>query len=193
MVRHASTAWNEQRRYQGWGDPPLSERGRTEAQRLGERLAGVQFDRVLTSDLRRSVETAALALPDADAETDPRLRELGFGAWDGLTYDECLARDGDRFRRWIDDPAAKPPPGGEAYAEFATRVDAATDALPRTGTALCITHGGPIRRIVAHALGLAWDRVVLMEVAATGITRLVLHPDGAHLLCWNDMGHGEGW
>lgn len=191
LVRHASTALNEAHRYQGWTDPPLSERGQAEALRLGERLRGERFDRVLASDLRRCTETAALALPGAPTEAGPRFREMDFGAWDGRTYDECRVTYPDRLRRWIADPERESPPDGEAFDAFAARVDAAVDALPPEGSVLLIAHGGPIRRIVARALGLAWSRVVLMQLSACGITRLALHPEGGHLLCLNDTSHLE--
>lgn len=193
LVRHASTAWNRERRYQGWGDPPLSVEGRAEAERLGARLRGERFDGVVASDLRRSVETARLALPGAPLETDARLREMDFGAWDGLTYDECVRSDAARVERWIVDPTRECPPEGERFDAFAARVDAGVDRLPREGRVLLVAHGGPLRRIVARALGLAWGQVVLMEAAACGITRLVLHPEGGHLLCWNDTAHLDGW
>lgn len=191
LVRHASTALNEAHRYQGWTDPPLSERGQGEALRLGERLRGGGFDRVLTSDLRRCTETAALTLPGAPTEVDRRLREIDFGAWNGRTYDECRVTHPDGLRRWIADPEREAPPEGEAFDAFRARVDAAADALPREGQVLLIAHGGPIRRIVARALGLAWSQVVLMQLSACGITRLALHPEGGHLLCLNDASHLE--
>jgi broad specificity phosphatase PhoE len=189
LVRHASTALNEQRRYQGWIDPPLSPRGCAEALQLRERLRDAHFDRIVYSDLRRCVDTAALALPGVSAEADARLRELHFGAWDGCTYNECEARDAARLHAWTRDPIGETPPGGEPFDRFRQRVDGALDALPREGSALIIAHGGPIRRILARALGLEWSRVVLMQLSPCGITRLALHPDGGHLRCWNDTAH----
>lgn len=191
LVRHASTALNETRRYQGWIDPPLSERGRSEALRLRSRLHGASFDRVLCSDLLRCRETLELALPDCTPEADPRLRELGFGGWDGLTYEECLALDPARLRDWIDDPIGATPPEGEPFEAFRGRVDAVLGALPAEGHVLIVTHGGPIRRVLTRALALEWRHVVLMQLSPGGITRLAIHPDGGHLLCLNDTAHLE--
>lgn len=185
LVRHASTALNAERRYQGWCDPPLSEAGRREAQRLARRLHGAAWDRVLCSDLQRSRETARILAPDASAEADPRLREMDFGAWDGLTYDEAEARDPERIRRWIDDPLGVSPPDGEPFDAFRTRVVGSLREFPRAGTALVVAHGGPIRLILSELIGLPWDRVVLMQVSAGAVTRLAVHPEGAHLLCLN--------
>lgn len=191
LIRHATTALNEARRYQGATDPALSERGQREAARLHARLQGDCFDRVFTSDLRRCTETAAIAFPGTPAEPEPRLRELHFGRWDGRTYGECLADDGQRFQRWIAAPDREAPPGGEAFEDFARRADAWVDSLPSEGSILAFSHGGPIRRIVARALSLAWTQVVLMEISACGITRLSFHPEGGHLIGLNDTAHLE--
>lgn len=192
LVRHATTALNEQRRYQGWVDPPLSERGRAEAGRLRERLGGGSYDQVLCSDLARCTETLALALPQGAPRADPRLRECSFGAWDGWSYDQCLAADPERLRGWVEDPTVRHPPGGEAFAEFARRVDDVVDGLPEQGRVLLVAHGGPIRRILCRALGLEWGHAVRMQLSPCGITRLALHLEGAHLLTLNDTCHLDG-
>lgn len=192
LVRHASTALNEQRRYQGWIDPPLSERGRAEAARLRERLRGERYDRVLSSDLLRCAQTLALALPEHAPGGDARLRECRFGAWDGWSYDECLAAEPQRLRAWIDDPTAQHPPGGETFADFAGRVDEVISGLPERGSVLLVAHGGPIRRILCRSLGLEWRHALLMQLSPCGITRLALHPEGGHLLALNDTCHLEG-
>ncbi len=191
LIRHATTALNEARRYQGTTDPSLSERGRRESGRLHARLRGECFDRVFTSDLRRCTETAALAFPGVLAEPEPRLRELNFGSWDGRTYEECLAQDGQRFERWIAAPDQEAPPAGEAFEQFGHRVDAWIASLPSEGAILAFSHGGPIRRVIARALGLAWMQAVLMEISACGITRLSFHPEGGHLVTLNDTAHLE--
>lgn len=192
LARHASTAWNEARRYQGWGDPPLSPRGRAEAARLHARLRGESFDRVVASDLARAVETAAIAYPAAAVERDERLREMDFGAWDGLTWSECEARDGDRVRRWIDDPEAYPPPGGESASAFTSRVAAALAGLPAEGRILWVTHAGVIHAVLALWMGVELRRTFALHLAPCGLTRAELHPGAARITCVNDAGHMEG-
>ena len=192
LVRHGTTEWNEAGRYQGWGDPPLSERGRAEALRLRGRLAGERFDRVVASDLRRAVQTAEIALPGAAVETDARLRELGFGAWEGLTWDECAARDGDLPRRWADDPAAVSPPDGETAAVFQARVAAALGDLPPEGSVLCVAHAGVIHAVLAHWMGVTLKQTFALRVDACGLTRAELFPGGARVTCVNDTAHVGG-
>lgn len=192
LVRHGSTRLSRERRYQGWTDEPLSPEGEEEARLLGERLRAERFGRVVTSDLSRARDTAAIALPEAAASEDPRLREMDFGAWDALTYDEAVRRDRARLERWIDAPHRTRPPGGESLADFRSRVAAAVDALPRNGEVLLVAHGGPLRTILARALGLRWSQVVLFQLSPCGITRVALHPEGGHLLCLNDTAHLAG-
>jgi alpha-ribazole phosphatase len=187
LVRHGSTEWNETGRFQGWGDPPLSARGRGEAERLGAHLAGEEFGRVVTSGLLRARETAALALPGAHVETDPRLREMDFGAWDGLTWNECVARDGDLIQRWSEDPAAAAPPGGESLAAFETRIAAALADLPEEGSHLWIVHAGVIHAILARWMDIPLRRTFALHISACGITRAELFPGGgAKVTCVNE-------
>ncbi|HEX2189618.1 MAG TPA: histidine phosphatase family protein [Longimicrobiaceae bacterium] len=191
VVRHGTTGWNEAGRYQGWGDPPLSERGRAEAERLRARLAGEAWDRVVASDLLRARETAAIAVPGVEAATDRRLRELHFGAWEGLTWDECTARDGDLPRRWAEDPSAHAPPEGESAAALGERVAAALDDLPAAGSVLVVTHAGVIHALLARWLGVTLRETLPLRIAACGITRAELFRGGVRVTCVNDTAHME--
>lgn len=190
-MRHGTTEWNETGRHQGWSDPPLSERGRAEAERLRARLAGERFDRVVASDLRRARETARIVAPGALVETDPRLRELHFGAWEGLTSAECAARDGDRLARWTADPSSTAPPEGETAAGFEARVAAALDALPTEGSALVVAHAGTIHAALARWMGVTLRQTFALRLAACGITRAEVSPSGVRVTCVNDTAHGE--
>ena len=188
LVRHGSTEWNETRRFQGWGDPPLSALGRAEAERLRAHLEGEVFDRIVASDLVRARETAAIALPGATVETNWRLREMSFGTWDGLTWDECVARDGDLIERWSDDPASVDPPDGEPLADFEARIAAALGALPDEGSHLWVVHAGVIHAILARWLDVPLRRTFALHISACGITRAELFPGGgARVTCVNEV------
>lgn len=191
LVRHAATALNEQHRYQGRSDPPLSEAGRRQALLLGRRLQGRVFDRVVCSAAARCTQTVALALPGVSSTIDPRWRELDFGEWEELTHEQCAAAHPERLRAWIEDPALHAPPGGESLEALRQRVDRALAELPAGDRVLVITHGGPIRHAVARALGAEWRHAARMRISACGITRLSLYPDGGYLLALNETGHLE--
>ena len=122
LTRHGLTPRSRPEQHLGQRlDIELSIDGRNEARLLGVRLAGLRFDRVISSPLRRAVETARLAVPDQPCETDARLLEMDYGAWEGLTYEQIEALDPDARRRWELDPAGRSIPGGESGADVARR------------------------------------------------------------------------
>ena len=154
LIRHGTTAWNEQARYQGWTDLPLAEAGITEAQALADCMARDPIDAVITSDLKRCVETARIVFPMHVTRPTPELRELSFGEWEGLTYQECLDRYPDVYSQWLDDAHSVIPPGGESVSSFHTRIRNAFDVIlteyaeDTNGHIAIVTHGGPIRYAV---------------------------------------------
>ncbi len=93
LVRHGQTLWNHVARYQGHTDIDLSDTGRTQAKLLSMRLAGVSLQAVYASDLRRALDTARIIAEPHDLAVQalPQLREINFGAWEGLTFKEIKA------------------------------------------------------------------------------------------------------
>jgi broad specificity phosphatase PhoE len=168
LIRHGETEWNAIGRWQGHLDVPLSAAGRAQAARLARRLAGegTRFDALYSSDLSRAWETAivlggALGLPPAAA---PALREIDLGRWSGKTRAEIAAAYPDEWRLLQRDEDF-PRGGGESFAVFRQRVlgwlNRAAENHP--GGRICaVTHGGCIRAVLLHALGLTWadrDRI----------------------------------
>lgn len=156
LIRHGSTILNEQSRYQGWIDPSLSDTGRMEILALKEVLGDRYFDRIVSSDLNRAIESADILFEGRDIEKTEALREISFGDWDGLTYAECLDQGGQLYRSWIDDPESHTPPNGETLSAMRGRVLRLVNELllslsdnPNAEVAL-LTHGGPIRVLLQH-------------------------------------------
>jgi alpha-ribazole phosphatase/probable phosphoglycerate mutase len=149
LVRHGATAWNEGGRWQGLTDNVLGERGVTEARRLGARLAGLAFDRAESSDLARAVQTAELALPGRPLTLDPRLREIGFGEFEGLSVPEMAAHPA--YAAWQLDPWQYAPPGGESLGEVAARMQAWAAELPG-GHTVAFSHSVAIRALLSALL-----------------------------------------
>src|SRR4051794_37087955 len=123
LVRHGQSTYNAQGRLQGQADPPLSEVGREEARRLAPALPRFSDDRVVTSDLQRARETAAL-LGHPGARPDPRLREIDVGTWAGRPLSEVP--DGSD-PAWRGGP--RHAPDGESWPQFQARVAGAVDEL----------------------------------------------------------------
>lgn len=196
LIRHGSTDWNQQRRYQGHADPPLNEEGRRQAEEAGRRLAALLRDydyplaAVYTSDLQRAVSTAKIVLEvyrttsvEARAlrtspsllRPTPLLREIGFGAWEGLTYDEVYQRWGTLVEYWYRDPGAVTPPGGEPYRRFCRRIERAfrvINARHPEGAVVMVTHGGPIRHLVTISKGLSRHEAWGLHLEPGSVTHL---------------------
>lgn len=178
LVRHGATPLTEAGRYQGHRDVDLSAAGERQARRLGSLLAahGIAPTDVWTSDLLRTRRTAELALPDARPRPDPRLRELALGAFEGFTFDENRERSGVRFIRWIESPERHRPPGGESVAELRARLLGWWADLPDRGDVLVVTHGGPIRVLIARILGLASVAEARVHLPPCAVLRTRLDP-----------------
>ena len=193
LVRHGETVWNCAGRVQGdgqGGDPPLSETGRAQAQRLEPRLKGT-FTAVYNSGLRRTTETAQLALPGVCSTPDARLRELSFGAWEGKTWAEVARTDPDALASWYGDPYKHAPTDGEMYADLETRVQAWLETLPKAGRVLAFTHGGPIRAVLYGLTGVPQGQAWRFEVGPTSLTKLVLGDAGVIVQTVGDVAHLE--
>jgi phosphoserine phosphatase len=156
LARHGESDWNVERRWQGHADRPLTERGRAQAEALAEKLAGVHLDAVYASDLRRAWETAQVVAAPRGLEVVrlPELREVDVGSWSGFTRDECADRFPDAFLRWQEGGSGWD--DGESYEDMGVRIVGAVQRLAAEhpdGAILVVSHGGPIRAVHAHALG----------------------------------------
>ena len=175
FLRHGETDWNAEYRLQGQQDTPLNARGRDQARAVGRALrdwlggegpdvASLDF---IASPLSRTRETmelarAAMGLPPADYATDPRLVELSFGRWEGLTWNELKARDPWAATAREGDKWTFQPPGGESYAMLAERVRPWLDGLDRES--LVVAHGGVARVMMVLIGGVAPAEAALRDI-----------------------------
>jgi probable phosphoglycerate mutase len=158
LVRHGQSTWNREHRIQGQLDPPLSEEGRRQAERVGRRLAGRRFAGFYSSDLKRAFETsqAIEAAIGKHAEPMPGLREIYLGEWEGLRTDDLAQRFPEAWARWTEEPDWDLVPGGEGAALFETRVAAALDEILERhhhGDVVVVTHGGVIQIALHRVVG----------------------------------------
>ncbi|WP_245587634.1 histidine phosphatase family protein [Calidithermus chliarophilus] len=142
LVRHGQTVWNAEGRLTGWSDVPLTGLGEAQARALAPLLAAERFDGAVASDLARAVQTARLAYGEPERVL-PELRELNFGALEGLRWAE-LDEAHRQALLGFDGFAA---PGGESTAGMRSRVYGAFDRLP-AGRHLIFTHGGVLRLVL---------------------------------------------
>ena len=183
LIRHGEPEGG--RMFRGTTDHPLSGRGWAQMRLATAGEAGWQA--VVTSPLTRCTEFAeALAWARGiPMEAAPDLREMDFGAWEGRTASDILANGpGDLSGFWAD-PANAQAPGGEALAEFRERVVAGwEDVLQRYAGQhlLVVGHGGAIRVVLAHVLGMPLANLFRLEVAYAGRSRIRSDDAGTRLV-----------
>jgi broad specificity phosphatase PhoE len=186
---------NAQHRFQGWSDHPLNEAGLSQAERLAARLAREPVETIYASDLARAAQTAeAVAAPHGFAVVaDPRLREISFGAWEGLTFDEIQARWPREVAAWIKDPLYVAPAGGEPLIRLAERVRAAYDEIVQgeEQAVVLVSHGGPLRVLLCQALGLDVRAYWRFQLNVASLSELAVHSGGATLIKLNETASGE--
>jgi len=194
LLRHGETAWNRERRYQGWTDTPLSAEGLVQAEAAARELKEIAFAAVYASPLRRARDTAAaIAAPHGlEVETDPAFKELGFGQWEGLTLDEARASDPALYEGWARTPHLVSPPGGERLVQARDRVLGGLERLRAghpDGVVCLVAHGIPVRMLILEALGLGLDRIWSLHSAPTGISELEFRGDWTALHRMNTLVH----
>ena len=191
LVRHGQSVSNAAGVWQGHGDSPLSDIGRTQVEGLGRALADQPYDLVLSSDLSRAADTAKAL--GAKAEHDRGWREIHVGDWEGLTMDQVVKR----FPEQIEALKARRTfaiGGGESWPEVFERADASLaglrERLPRGGRAIVFTHGGIIAALLSGLLGVReqfpWP---LGRMRNTGRTTLRFSGDQVELVSHNDDTH----
>lgn len=159
LVRHGESEANAAGRfaYRVW-DPGLTPRGRRQAQQLADQLRRVKVSRLVSSPLRRALETLeplarAHGLP---IEVLPALAELNMGTWDGARLKDLPHQDPERWARWRRDPDRYPPPDGEALSAVGARVLAGLDTLRGVeGLVVAGTHADCVKGAIAHILGIS--------------------------------------
>ncbi|MFL5844925.1 MAG: histidine phosphatase family protein [Solirubrobacteraceae bacterium] len=157
LARHGETAYNAERRFQGQGPVPLSERGREQAAELAEQAAGREFAALWSSPLPRARETAEIVAGRLGLEItdEPRLMETDTGEWTDRTFAEIEAEFPERFGAWVAGDPAFSFPGGESFAQQSERVNAALSDIRAAGPlpALVVCHRNTIRLALEHAQG----------------------------------------
>ena len=167
----------------------LSEEGRAQARRTGERLAREPIMAVQTSPLERARETADAigAEIGRDVEVSEALNELEVGVWAGLSF-EALKED-PAWRSWNEVRAVSRPPGGETMLEAQARIIRHIEALRercRDGAVVLVSHGDVIKAALAYHLGLPLDFISRFEVGPASVSTLIVGDWGAKVLSINE-------
>src|ERR1043166_1343410 len=186
VARHCETAWSLSGQHTGRTDLPLTERGQRDARRLGERLKGMTFSKVITSPLQRATRTCELAGFGAVAQIDHDLVEWNYGQYEGRRAVEIRMErpDWQIFRDGC--------PGGETPAQVAARADHVLSRLgDLQGSVLLFSSGHFIRMLVARWLGLEpTASSVYLMLDAGSLSTLGRQSDGRPVVwLWNETHH----
>ncbi len=165
------------RRYRGQIDDPLSEKGWQ--QMWSSFDSSGQWDQIVCSDLKRCADFAKqisekFSIP---CETEPLLREIGFGSWEGRTADDINADDPGAVERFKLDPVNAQPPGAEPLEQFENRINRAWKRIIEKHQGkriLVIGHAGQIRMILRINFGIALDGMFRLDLPNASITRLII-------------------
>lgn len=196
FVRHAEAEGNKIRRFHGWTDSSITERGHLQAQRVADRLKDMDIDVIYSSSLTRTLQTAEYismvkGLPII--RTD-KLKEINGGDWEDLPWDELQEKWPDAYETWDNSPHIHQMPNGESMEEFQKRlVDEVMHIIRQNkGKNICIvTHGTAIRALICHfracmleeMINVAWcdnTAITIMEYY-DGVFTTITEGDATHL------------
>jgi len=178
LLRHGESQWNLENRFTGWVDVELTDKGRAEARRAGEKLRDIRFDCAYTSVLRRAADTLDIVLQvieqaDIPIARDQALNERHYGDLQGLNKAETAKKFGDEqvhiWRRSYD----VAPPGGESLKDTAARTlpyfeSKIVPDLQAGKNVLVAAHGNSLRSIVMQLDQLTREQVLELNLA-TGV------------------------
>jgi probable phosphoglycerate mutase len=204
LVRHAETAWNVERRFQGQTDVPLSSTGEDQAVQLANWLTSqpVRIAAIYSSDLQRARATAQPIADRLEIESSyaTGLRELNCGAWQGLTVAEVEEKYPGELQWWREHIRGFTLPGGESIPDVQRRVFSYIDDVVQAhlGEAiLVVSHGAALAAYIAAING--WDLQETWDshrarMSNTGVTAMAISHTGRppHTLFFNSIAHLPG-
>lgn len=182
LVRHGETEWSVSGQHTGRTDLPLTAAGERKAQEIGTLLRGRHFDLVLTSPLKRAVDTCRLAGYAQNAITDANLLEWDYGEYEGRRTPD-IQKDRPGWNLWTDGVA-----GGESIAQVADRARAVIDrALGCPGEAIVFAHGHILRILASCWLGLPAQDGRLLALDTASVGTLGYERDTRVIARWNSF------
>lgn len=193
-MRHGQTEWNVLGRYQGQTDIALSPLGIEQAEKLAAHFPVDKVEAVYSSDLVRAMTTARCVADRFGLTVEPRpeLRELNFGDWEGLTYDEIVAKWPDALNNFFQHPDVLEIPHGESFPKLRER---ALDAVEKivachpNQTVAVFAHGAILRTILTAALHMDLKYVWTIRQFNTAVNIVTYTEHGTTVELLNGTGH----
>jgi broad specificity phosphatase PhoE len=191
LIRHGETLWNREFRLQGSSDVPLSELGEDQARRLARSFPETPAA-IFVSPLTRTLSFAAPLVSrfGLKPKVVENLREMSFGRFEGMRYEDMDDSLRQAFTNWSVDPVVNTAPDGESIAALTGRVREAAEeicaGLEEGAVAAAVTHGGVIRAIVAALMDMPLIAVARVQIYPGSLTILDKMDDHWNLVRLND-------
>ena len=185
LLRHGDIGEQYHDRYIGSTDVSMSPLGHQQVRAIRTLLGKERPCQCISSPMTRCRETAAVIMEAADIKftVDPDLREIDFGRWEGMAFEEILKAFPEEMDRWSEFKTDFAFPGGERIVDFQARIIGVAHRLVTNpaDTILVCTHGGVIRLLICHFLGLQPWQYILFKVKHASLTTIELF-DGSGIL-----------
>jgi broad specificity phosphatase PhoE len=186
LIRHGEVELPYQKKFGGWIDMNLSPNGKRQAKILADYLGHKTIDAIYASPMKRVQQTLAPTLKrNCRGQTIlPGLREIDFGDWTGLGWQEVEDQFKFKSHEWLDEIESRGVPNGESGTVFRQRVEPCVREIltrhPGQNVAV-FCHGGVIRMILAILLKLPLPKTNHFDIEYAGITQVALHPHMAEI------------
>lgn len=193
LIRHGETPWTKVRRFQGSTDTLLTAHGKHQAKAVGQCLKRYGIDVLYSSPLKRARQTAEAVAKAVGHRPhfDKRVRELGFGAWEGKSPAELLKDKKSGYARWCRGEIVTPQ-RGEKITAFRKRVGRFMKEITRKhrGQKIAVvTHGGPVKMFLFEALKLPTRSLWSFRADTASITVIGIGDHFSQVFCLNDTSH----
>ncbi len=198
LTRHGQTLWNLEGRFQGWNDSPLSEKGKSNAKALGERLKDICFYEVYSSSVGRAMDTACIisGIDSKQLIQDDDLREINLGSWEGKSVKEVKEKFPKEYDDFWHNPHLYKRVGSESYYDVQKRalksINKIIDKNKNTErNILVVTHTITLKTIMAYFENRdfknLWDAPFIYDTSLSLVeinnnrSKIILHGDISHL------------
>lgn len=199
VTRHGETEWNKAGKMQGWSDSSLTDKGASNAEKLGNRLKDTEFRKIYCSPLGRALQTADYIKGDREIELviKDELKEMGFGIWEGMEHERIEEKYPDARHKFWKQPHLYEPVDGETFEDLFARVKKVLDEIIEDNLSLgdvnvlVVTHAVVKKAIYKLVTGIEvsrfWDPPFMHDTSLTVIEvdeegmRIILEADTTHL------------
>ncbi len=185
LLRHGKTGFSG--KYVGSLDVDLSDSGRDQIKALGKRLDTYSYEKIISSTMLRCRQSSEILFPNRTVCYDNDLREIDFGRWEGMTFQEISKTDPDLVDLWSNEGMDYCFPDGECINDFTSRIYLFADRLKvcPENNIIVISHGGVIRTLLCYFLNISPSKYLLFQVNKGHFSTIDLFDKGAVLTGFN--------